>query len=29
MAFTGPNDGDWHPRFNLALAYYFSADVID
>lgn len=29
MAFTGPNNGDWQPRFNLALAYYFSADVID
>ena len=28
MAFIGPNDGDWHPRFNLTAAFYFDGDLI-
>lgn len=28
MTFIGPNDGDWHPRFNLTAAFYFDGDVI-
>jgi hypothetical protein len=29
MAFDGPNDGDWHHRFNLAAGLYFNGDVIN
>ncbi|WP_423822194.1 hypothetical protein V5738_17865 [Salinisphaera sp. SPP-AMP-43] len=28
MAFNGPNDDNWHHRFNLTAAYYFSGDLI-
>lgn len=28
LGFDGPNDGDWHHRFNLTAAYYFSGDLI-
>lgn len=28
MVFTGPNDGDWHHRFNLTAAYYFDGELI-
>ena len=27
-AFLGPNDGDWHTRFNLTLAFYFDGDLV-
>jgi len=27
MVFNGPNDGDWHQRFNLTAAYYFGGDL--
>jgi hypothetical protein len=29
MAFVGPNDGDWHHRFNLTAAFYFNGDVVN
>lgn len=28
MAFDGPNNGNWHGRFNLTAAIYFDGDVI-
>ncbi|WP_147418181.1 hypothetical protein [Salinisphaera sp. Q1T1-3] len=28
MTFVGPNDGDWHPRFNLTAAIYFDGDLV-
>ncbi|MES1953652.1 hypothetical protein [Salinisphaera hydrothermalis] len=28
MAFVGPNDNNWHGRFNLTAAFYFDGDLI-
>lgn len=28
MTFDGPNDGDWHTRYNFQMGVYFSGDVI-
>lgn len=28
LAFNGPNNGNWHHRFNLAAAFYFDGDLI-
>lgn len=28
MTYTGPNDGDWHTRYNFQMGIYFSGDVI-
>ncbi len=27
MAFTGPDDGAWHTRFNLAIGAYFDSTI--
>ena len=27
MAFTGPDDGAWHTRFNLAIGAYFDGTI--
>jgi len=28
MTFTGPNDGDWHTRYNFQMGVYFGGDVV-